>query len=119
MESFPILAEETRRWFALASFEVKGNWDDLMKKFCEWFFSLSKVQYNHTGYIFGKESAGDIIRKLFEEKEEEIDLDEVLEIKRTLGVNSESSPYAHIAKYMRLEAIKVKVIHHPHLVLIA
>ena len=31
------LAEEVRRWFALASFEVKGNWDDLMKKFCERF----------------------------------------------------------------------------------
>ena len=27
------LAEEVRRWFALASFEVKGNWDDLMKNF--------------------------------------------------------------------------------------
>ena len=27
-------------------------------------------------YTFGKESSGDIIRKLFEEKEEEIDLDE-------------------------------------------
>ena len=69
---------------------VKGNWDDLMKKFCEWFFPLSKVQYNHTGYIFGKESAGDIIRKLFEEKEEEIDLDEVLEVKRIMRVKSES-----------------------------
>ena len=46
MESFPILiAEEARRWFALASFEVKGNWDDLMKKFCEQFFPLSKVQH--------------------------------------------------------------------------
>ena len=45
MESFPILAEEARRWFALASFEVKGNRDDLMKKFCERFFPLSKVQH--------------------------------------------------------------------------
>ena len=45
MESFPILAEEARRWFALASFEVKGNWDDLMKIFCERFFPLSKVQH--------------------------------------------------------------------------
>ena len=45
MESFPILAEEARRWFALASFEVKGNWDDLMKKFCERLFPLSKVQH--------------------------------------------------------------------------
>ena len=45
MESFPILAEEARRWFAVASFEVKGNWDDLMKKFCERFFPLSKVQH--------------------------------------------------------------------------
>ena len=40
------LAEEARRWFALASFEVKGNWDDLIKKFCERFFPLSKVQHN-------------------------------------------------------------------------
>ena len=53
---------------------------------------------NHTGYTFGKESAGDIIRKLFEKREEEIDLDEVLEIKRTLVVNMESSPYAHISQ---------------------
>ena len=45
MESFPILAEEARRWFAVASFEVKGNWDDLMKKFCKRFFLLSKVQH--------------------------------------------------------------------------
>ena len=53
---------------------------------------------NHTGYTFGNESAGDIIRKHFEEKEEEIDLDEVLEVKRIMGVKSESSPYAHIAQ---------------------
>jgi len=39
---------------------------------------------NHTGYTFCKESAGDIIRKLFEEKEEDIDLDEVLEVKRIM-----------------------------------
>ena len=47
---------------------------------------------------YSKESAGDIIRKLFEEKEEEIDLDEVLEVKRIMGVKLESSPYAHIAQ---------------------
>ena len=40
---------------------------------------------NHTRYTFGKESAGDIIRKLFKEKEEEIDLDEVLEVKKIMG----------------------------------
>ena len=39
------LTEEPRRWFSLASFEVKGNWDDLMMKFCEQFFPLSKVQH--------------------------------------------------------------------------
>jgi len=53
---------------------------------------------NHTGYTFCKESAGDIIRKLFKEKEEDIDLDEVLEVKRIMGVKSESSPYAHITQ---------------------
>ena len=41
---------------------------------------------NHTGYTFGNESAGDIIRKLFEEKEEEIDLGEVMEAKKIMGV---------------------------------
>ena len=30
---------------ATQSFEVKGNWDDLMKKFCERFILLSKVQH--------------------------------------------------------------------------
>ena len=40
---------------------------------------------NHMGYTFGKESDGDIIRKLFEEQEEEIDLDEVLEVKKIMG----------------------------------
>ena len=53
---------------------------------------------NHMGYTYGNESSGDIIWKLFEEKEEEIDLDEVLEVKRIMGVKSESSPYAHIAQ---------------------
>ena len=47
---------------------------------------------NHTGYTFGKESAGDIIRKLFEEKEEEIDLDEVLEVKKIMRVKSNHHP---------------------------
>ena len=53
---------------------------------------------NHMRYTFGNESAGDIIRKLFEEKEEEIDLGEVTEVKKIMGVKSESSPYMHIAR---------------------
>ena len=47
---------------------------------------------NHTGYTFGKESAGDIIRKLFEEKEEEIDLDKVLGVKRSWELNRNHHP---------------------------
>ena len=46
-------------------------------------------------------------------------MDKVLEVKRIMGVKSESSPYAHIAQVYAIEAIKTKVIHHPHLVLIA
>jgi hypothetical protein len=38
------LADEAKRWHALASFEVKGNWNDLMKKFCLKFFPISKIQ---------------------------------------------------------------------------
>ena len=53
---------------------------------------------NHTGYTFGNESTGDISRNLFEEKEEEIDLGEVMEVKKIMGVKSESSPYVHIAQ---------------------
>ena len=37
---------------------------------------------NHTGYTFGKKSAGDIIRKLFEEKEEEIEKNDVRQAPR-------------------------------------
>jgi hypothetical protein len=45
MEFFPYsLADEAKRWHSLASFEVEGNWNRLVKKFCEKFFSISRVQ---------------------------------------------------------------------------
>jgi hypothetical protein len=53
---------------------------------------------SHTGYTIGKESAGDIIRKLFEDENEELDLESVKEAERIMGIKSESSPYAHIAQ---------------------
>jgi len=53
---------------------------------------------NHMGYTFGNESAGDIIQKLFLEKEEEIDLGEVMEVKKIMEVKSVSSTYVHIAQ---------------------
>jgi hypothetical protein len=32
------LAGEAKTWYSFASFEVEGNWNKLMKKFCEKFF---------------------------------------------------------------------------------
>jgi hypothetical protein len=53
---------------------------------------------DHTGYTLGKDLAGDIIRKLFEDEKEELDLKSVKEAKRIMGIKSESSPFAHIAQ---------------------
>jgi hypothetical protein len=39
------LAVEAKTWYSFASFEVEGNWNKLTKKFCEKFFSISKVQH--------------------------------------------------------------------------
>jgi hypothetical protein len=38
------LADKAKRWYSLASFEVEGNWNRLVKKFCEKFFLISRVQ---------------------------------------------------------------------------
>jgi hypothetical protein len=42
---FPFsLEDEARRWYTLASVEVKGSWDELVKKFLSKFFPIRKVQ---------------------------------------------------------------------------
>jgi hypothetical protein len=42
---FPFsLEDEARRWYTLASVEVKGSWDELVKNFLLKFFPISKVQ---------------------------------------------------------------------------
>jgi hypothetical protein len=42
---FPLsLEDEARRWYTLASVEVKGSWDELVKKFLSKFFPIRKVQ---------------------------------------------------------------------------
>jgi hypothetical protein len=38
------LADKAKRWHSLASFEVEENWNRLVKKFCENFFPISRVQ---------------------------------------------------------------------------
>ena len=46
MESFPILTcRRSEKMVCACILRGKGNWDDLMKKFCERFFPLSKVQH--------------------------------------------------------------------------
>jgi hypothetical protein len=37
------LADKAKRWHSLASFEVEGNQNRLVKKFCEKFFPISRV----------------------------------------------------------------------------
>jgi hypothetical protein len=42
---FPFsLEDEARRWYKLASTEVKGSWDELVKKILSKFFPIRKVQ---------------------------------------------------------------------------
>jgi hypothetical protein len=42
---FPFsLEEEAQRWYTLACVEVKGSWDELVKKFLSKFFPVRKVQ---------------------------------------------------------------------------
>jgi hypothetical protein len=42
---FPFsIEDEARRWYTLASVEVKGSWDELVKKFLSKFFPIRKVQ---------------------------------------------------------------------------
>jgi hypothetical protein len=60
------------------------------------------IQFNfpkerHSGYELDKESAGEIIQRLFNE-EEEVDPDHIGEVKRIMGVKPEASPYAHLAE---------------------
>jgi hypothetical protein len=38
------LEDEAQRWFTLASIEVKGSWDELVKKFLSKLFPVRKVQ---------------------------------------------------------------------------
>jgi hypothetical protein len=38
------LEDEARRWYTLASVEVKGSWDELVKKFLSKFFPIRKFQ---------------------------------------------------------------------------
>jgi hypothetical protein len=39
------LADEAMKWYSFASFEVKGNWDQLIQKFCAKFSPISKIQH--------------------------------------------------------------------------
>jgi hypothetical protein len=54
-----------------------------------------------------KESAGEIIQRLFNE-EKEVDPDHIAEVKRIMGVKPEASPYAHLAEVYAIRADHVK-----------
>jgi hypothetical protein len=45
VKSLSLLADKVKTWYSFASFEVEWNWNKLMKKFCEKFFPISKVQH--------------------------------------------------------------------------
>jgi hypothetical protein len=38
-------ADEAIKWYSFASFEVEGNWDQLVKKFCAKFFPITKIPH--------------------------------------------------------------------------
>jgi hypothetical protein len=39
------LVDEAKRWYSFASFEVGENWNQLMRKYCDKFFPISKIQH--------------------------------------------------------------------------
>jgi hypothetical protein len=39
------LSHEAMKWYSFVSFEVEGNWDQLIKKSCDKFFPIIKVQH--------------------------------------------------------------------------
>jgi hypothetical protein len=39
------LVDEAMKWYSFASFEVEGNWNQLIKQFCAKFFPISKIQH--------------------------------------------------------------------------
>jgi hypothetical protein len=64
--------------------------------------SARAIEFNfpkerHSGYELDKESAREIIQRLFNE-EEQVDPDHIAEVKRIMGVKPEVSPYAHLAE---------------------
>jgi hypothetical protein len=61
----------------------------------------------HSGYELDKESAGEIIQRLFNE-EEDVDPDHIAEVKRIMGVKPEASPYAHLAEVYAIGADHVE-----------
>jgi hypothetical protein len=61
----------------------------------------------HSGYELDKESAGEIIQRLFNE-EEEVDPDHIAEVKRIMGLKPEASPYAHLAEVYAIGADHVE-----------
>jgi hypothetical protein len=70
--------------------------------------SARAIEFNfpkerHSGYELDKESAGDIIQRLFNE-EEEVDLDHIAEVKCIMGMKPKASPYAHLAKVYAIGA---------------
>jgi hypothetical protein len=74
--------------------------------------SVRAIEFNfpkerHLGYELDKESAGEIIQRLFNE-EEEVDSDHIAEVKRIMGVKLEASPYAYLAEVYAIGADHVE-----------
>jgi hypothetical protein len=60
------LIDEASRWYKTASYEAKGNWEQLLKKFCERFFPISKVQHIRRQVITFMQKEDELIDKAWE-----------------------------------------------------
>jgi hypothetical protein len=47
------LARNAKTWYSVASFEVEGNWNKLIKKFCEKFF-CNTLKFENFRMLIGK-----------------------------------------------------------------
>jgi uncharacterized protein YciU (UPF0263 family) len=68
---------------------------------------LNFPKERHSGYELDKESAREIIQRLFNE-EEEVDPDHIAKVKRIMGAKPEASPYGHLAEVYAIGADHVE-----------
>jgi hypothetical protein len=104
----PLKEFEQMDWFPISFEEVfNKRRPHLNQKELARAIEFNFPKERHSGYVLDKESAGEIIQRLFNE-EEKVDPDHIAEVKRIMGVKPEASPYAHLTEVYAIGADHVE-----------